>query len=72
MGVCYNKLFHLLIDKNLKAKQLIDDTGISGNIITRIRRNQYVSLESIEKICRYLNCTPNDIFEFEGGSNESN
>ena len=72
MAICYNKLFHLLIDKRIKTKQLINDLGISGNIITRINRNQYVSLESIEKICGYLHCTPNDIFEFVGGFNESN
>ena len=60
------------MSNNQKTKKLIDETGISGNIITRMRRNQYVSLESIEKICNYLSCTPNDIMEFRGGLNESN
>ena len=39
--------------------------GVSANIITRLKRNEYVSLESIEKICRTLNCSVDDILEFK-------
>lgn len=38
--------------------------GVSANIITRIKRNEYVSMESIEKICRTLNCGVDDILDF--------
>jgi putative transcriptional regulator len=38
--------------------------GFSANIITRLKRNGYVSLETIESICRTLNCGVDDILEF--------
>lgn len=64
MAVCYNKLFHKMIDSKMTNAQLARDAGISLNIITRIKRDEYVSLESIEKICIVLRCGPSDILEF--------
>lgn len=64
MSVLYNKFFHLLLDKNISTSTLLKECNLSGNILTRLRRNDYISLESIEKICKYLSCTPNDILEF--------
>ena len=39
-------------------------SGFSANIMTRIKRNQYISLESVEKLCYALNCTVDEIIEF--------
>ena len=64
MAICYDRLFHMMIDKKITNAQLKDMAGISANIITRLKRNEYVSLESIEKICRTLNCSVDDILEF--------
>ena len=64
MAVSYKKLFHMLIDKNMTAAELQKEAGYSANISTRMRRNEYVSLDSIEKICRVLNCKVDDIVEF--------
>lgn len=64
MGVSYKRLFHLIIEKDITASQLQKKAGFSGNILTRLRRNRYVSLESIETICRVLNCNVDDILEF--------
>ena len=64
MGVNYTKLFYRLIEKNMTPKQLADRAGISLNIMTRIRRNEYISLESVEKILNALDCEVNDILEF--------
>ena len=64
MAVCYDKLFHLMIDEKITNPQLKDMSGISANIITRLKRNEYVSLESIEKICGCLKCGVDDILEF--------
>lgn len=64
MAVTYKKLFHLLIDRGITTSQLSDKAGFSANILTRLRRDQYVSLESIEKICLTLNCNVDDILEF--------
>ncbi len=64
MAVSYKKLFHLMIEKDITASQLQKKAGFSGNILTRLRRNRYVSLESIETICRVLDCKVDDILEF--------
>ena len=64
MAVTYKKLFHLLIDKGMTNAELMEKAGFSANIITRLKRNNYVSLDSIEKICKVLNCGVYDILEF--------
>ena len=63
MAVSYKKLFHMLIDRNMTAAELQKEAGYSANISTRMRRNEYVSLDSIEKICRELGCKVDDIVE---------
>ncbi len=65
MAVCYDKLFHMMIDKKISGVQLKEMAGISANIITRLRRDEYISIESIEKICTVLNCGVDDILEFK-------
>ena len=74
MAITYKKLFHLLIDKGMTNAELMEKAGSSANIITRIKRDNYISLDSIEKICKTLNCGVDDILEFipdkkENGNN---
>ncbi len=64
MAVSYKKLFHILIDKDISNVQLQKMAGYSANITTRLKNNTYVSLESIEKICKVLDCNVDDILEF--------
>lgn len=64
MAVSYKKLFHLLIEKDITNTQLMQKANFSGNIITRLKRNQYISLESLENICRVLECGVDDLLEF--------
>lgn len=64
MAVLYDRLFHLLIDKKMTNAQLKEKAGFSANIITRLKRDEYISVESIERICRVLNCGVDDILEF--------
>lgn len=71
MAVCYDKLFHLLIDKKVTHMQLREQAGISANIITRLKRNEYISLESIERICSALNCGVDDILHFTSASDKN-
>lgn len=68
MAVCYDRLFHLLIDKRISNAQLKEKAGFSANIITRLKRNEYVSMETVERICTVLDCSVDDILEF---SNET-
>ncbi len=64
MSVSYKKLFHRLVELNMSNAQLRIRAGFSANIMTRIKNDRYVSLESVEHICRVLNCRPDDILEF--------
>ena len=64
MAVTYKKLFHLRIDKGIQPAELTEQAGFSANILTRLKRNKYISLDSIEKICLALNCKVDDILEF--------
>ena len=64
MAVSYKKLFHLMIEKDISNVELQRIAGFSGNILTWLKRNSYVSLESIEAICKVLDCKVDDILEF--------
>ena len=64
MAVSYKRLFHLLIEKDMTHTQLQQKAGFSANIIARLKRNGYISLESIESICKVLDCGVDDILEF--------
>lgn len=54
MAVSYKKLFHLLIDEGMTNAELMKQVGFITNIITRIKRNNYIFLDTIEKICKTL------------------
>lgn len=64
MAVKYDRLFHLLIDKKITNAQLAKKAGVSANIITRLKNDQYISMESVERLCTALNCGVDEILEF--------
>lgn len=64
MAVAYEKLWKLLKEKGMKKIELQRKAGISGNILARMGRNEYISMESVEKICRILHCSADDILDF--------
>jgi putative transcriptional regulator len=68
MAVSYKKLFHLLIEEEMSNADLQKQAGFSANIITRLKRNEYVKLQTIESICKVLNCRVDDILEFTEGN----
>ena len=63
MDVNYNKLFKLLIDKELKKSEFAKAVGISANTMAKLSHNDTVSLDIIIRICRYLQCTVDDIMD---------
>lgn len=69
MGVRYDRLFHMMIDQRITNSQLMKMCGFSANIITRLKRNEYISMESLEKLCKTLECKVDDILIF--GDDES-
>ena len=54
----------MLIGKGMTNVELMEKAGFCANIITRIKRDNYFSLDSIEKICKTLQCGVDDILEF--------
>lgn len=71
MAVCYDRLFHMMIDKRMTNSQLMAKAGFSANIITRLKKNEYISLESIEKLCIAMECSVDDILEFQEKENDN-
>lgn len=69
MAVSYVKLWKLLIDRGLKRTDLISMAGISTNILAKLGKNDFVSMESLEKICKSLNCNIGDIVDFTFNEN---
>lgn len=63
MAISYNKLFKLLIDKKMKKKELCELAGVSPSTISKMGRNEIVSMGVVAKICLKLNCTVDDILE---------
>ena len=71
MSVNYNKLWKLLIDKNLNRTELKEKVGISFNVLARMGKNEPVSLESLEKICSFLKCNIGEIVDFSDNDESS-
>lgn len=65
MIVSYDKLWKLLIDKKMNRTDLKNAAGISFNVLAKMSRNEFVSLESLCKICTTLDCDLGDIVELE-------
>ena len=63
MTISYKKLCKLLIDKDMKKKDLQKAAGISATSITKLGKNENVNTEIIEKICTALHCDVCDIME---------
>ena len=63
MGVSYKKLFKLMIDRNLKKKDLRDLASIGNSTMTKLANDENVTMEVIAKICTALNCEMSDIVE---------
>ncbi len=64
MAVSYDKLWKILIDRKLTRTELKDMAGISFNILAKLGKNEFVSMESLMKICASLNCNIGDIVDF--------
>jgi DNA-binding Xre family transcriptional regulator len=61
--VSYKKLWKLLIDKEIKKKDLAALADLSTYTIQKLNRNENVNVDSLTKICKALNCTFDDIME---------
>jgi len=63
MAVSYKKLWKLLIDKDMKKKDLLATAGISWASVTKLSKGETVSMEVLMKICKALDCNIGDIMD---------
>ena len=64
MAISYNKLWKLLVDKKMSKADLRKAAGIAPNTMTRLRRDEEVTLTVLNKICKTLGVDIGDIMEF--------
>ena len=64
MAISYNKLWKLLVDKNMSKADLRKAAGIAPNTMTRLRRDEEVTLTVLNRICSTLEVDIGDIMEF--------
>lgn len=73
MDVDYRKLWKLLIDKRIKNRtDLIKMAGISTNILAKLGKGEFISMDSMQKICKALDCDVGDICVMNGNSSPKN
>lgn len=63
MAVTYKKLWHMLLDKNMKKKDLQSAAQLTGHAMNKLSRDENVTTEILAKICRALDCTVDDVIE---------
>ena len=66
MAVSYKKLWKLLIDKDMKKKDLRIATGMTTTALAKLGKNEHINTEILAKICKVLECKIEDIVEFTG------
>lgn len=63
MGGSYKRLFKLMIDRNMKRKDLMEIATLSNSTISKLSKDEYVSMEVLVKICHALEVRIEDIIE---------
>lgn len=59
----YKPLFRLLLERDMSKTQLKNGVSLSPNVMSKLSKGEYVSMEVIERICKYLNCRIEDVIE---------
>ncbi len=64
MSISYAKLWHLLLDKNMKKKDLKSSANLTSHAMYKLSKNESVQAETLAKICKALDCKIDDIVAF--------
>ena len=64
MAVSYKKLWHILLDRDMKKKDLQKAANLTSYAMNRLSRDENVTTEILGKVCLALDCTTDDIMEF--------
>lgn len=71
MGVSYRPLWIELAKRDIKKIEFQEITGISSNLLANMGKNEYISLKNLERICRKMKLSPNEVIEFVDEKNEN-
>ena len=71
MALNYRPLWIQLAQKDLKKTDVIAMAGLTTNVMAQMGKNQPITLKNLERICKALNCTPNDVLCFDDDGNTS-
>lgn len=63
--ISYKPLFRLLLEKDMTKTQLRESVGFSSATLAKMSKGEYISLETVENICKYLNCKIEDVIEIQ-------
>ena len=63
MAISYKPLWHLLVEKEMNKEDLKKAANITSDVVSRMSKNSYVKLDSIEKICLAMDCKIEDVVE---------
>ena len=70
MNRSYNKLWKLMIDKKMNKTQLREAAKITSNAMAKLGKDESVPVETLEKVCRVLDCTIDDIMDINQNNKE--
>ena len=63
MAVTYKKLWHILLDRDMKKKDLKKEANLTNYVMNKLSRDENVTTETLEKVCKALECNIDDILE---------
>ena len=64
MSVTYKKLRLMLVERDMKKKDLQEQAGLTHHEMLKLRKDMSITIETIGKICKAMKCEPTDIMEF--------
>ncbi|MGF3112977.1 helix-turn-helix domain-containing protein [Facklamia sp. P9177] len=70
MGVSYRPLWIELAKREMGKVEFQEYVGISGNLLAKLGKNDYISMRNLEQICRKMKLSPNEVIEFKEEVNE--
>ena len=63
--ISYKPLFRLLLERDMTKTQLREAVGFSSATLAKLSKGEYISLETIESICKYLDCRIEDVIDIQ-------
>ena len=63
--ISYKPLFRTLLERDMTKTQLRQSVGFSTATLAKMSKNEYVSMETLDNICKYLNCKIEDVIEYQ-------